>query len=148
MGSAEYEFGTIPRAFHTMASKIPELEETTLTISGKAHTVGYIPDLPKDLDIVRNTTLHILCPKTLTETLHANLLSKGYNNWRTKGYHCPDSTFFGEIQKPHPKKKKAEYTEGKLSGWFLVEETCFLTKNADQFQALKILLGLTPSPNA
>jgi len=145
MGSAEFEFGAVPKAFREMAQagSRGELVETEITFSGNPSVFGGNDAHP--LATVRETKTWLLCPKNYVEFLRPLLQEMSQhdiaNTFRTKEVPYLRKGLFGEISTNY-KTDKLEWKTGNFVGWFDLDNLWFLTKDHSQLEAVKLLLGI------
>jgi hypothetical protein len=142
MGSSEFEFGSVPKAFRAMAlrGQKGELETREMTFYGHPATPrGDAPGKP------RTTKAWVIAPKTdfpeleplLKEMAHADFSF----SFQTKEVPYIQEGLFGKIDKGY-KEKKASWQESRYIGWFDLDNHWFLSKSKEQVDALLYLLGL------
>jgi hypothetical protein len=139
MGSAEFEFGSVPKAFREMALRGAkgELELKVVVFEGTpdggtesqqeaAHALLLAPksDVPELLPI-------------LEDLAKANIPS----SYRTKEVPYIQQGLFGKMRPDRENRKKMVKVESEYIGWFDLDNHWFLTKSKEQMEALIYLLG-------
>jgi hypothetical protein len=140
MGSAEFEFGSVPKAFRAMAQRGRELETREMTFSGHPATpCGAAPGKP------RTTKAWVIAPRDDFQELEPLLKEMAHANFsfsfQTKEVPYIQEGLFGKIDKGY-KEKKTFWRESRYIGWFDLDNHWFLSKSKEQVDALLYLLGL------
>lgn len=147
MGSAEFEFGAIPKSLNEMA-EIGKAGELTVMefpiagtpavdrVKGEVYSMGMVEPL--------GVTTYLICPTVLLEQAKAAILEFASNNFggrRTKEIVYMKTGLFGQLEKDR-KTKKVTYEESQYLAWYDLDNHWFLTKSKEQADALAFLLGI------
>lgn len=143
MGSAEFEFGAVPKAFREMAKLGKQgLETSEVRFTGRA--VGYGTSQAGQVE-PQEVTAWVLALKgsfSELEPILKELASTDFGHtFRTKEIPYVREGLFGKLE-PEYRKKKPILKESRFIAWFDLDNLWFLTKSKEQLAALNWLLGL------
>lgn len=150
MGSAEFEFGTVPECLQRMSRNRKKAVPFEHIIAGRPYC--FHPE-GKDFGDVQTVTLKGWCQKGDEDTVYEFLTAEAHGDVRNK-YHLKERSAvqegaFGLVEWDRSKDKKPNFRlkKGRVCGWLDVENDWFCGTDVRQMNNFAYLLGFRTEIN-
>jgi len=133
MGSAEFEFGAVPKSFRQMAAIKDELVTEVFEMVGTPETFSIAGPVP-----TIKAKVYLLCRKDQVDQLKADLEKFAKSNYKLRCKETPKikNGLFGEYDMDGKLKKS------NVVAWFDLDNLWFLTTTVSHLASMKLLLGM------
>jgi hypothetical protein len=144
MGSAEFEWGALPKAFRAYAEELEKGNITTQTLSLECLKPDYIwpPEIEDKIPDSKFADIYIIAPKKLMDKVIYFVETLGIEEPRLKELSKFRNAVFAEDVLKH-----TDHASGKRTvGWFDIKNLFFFFRDKEMFDNMKIISGLERPP--